>query len=57
MQEYGERLAVNRISNNTYGINVTNNATVNNDLDVESIFDRFMRRLKGEMMNSAEGVH
>ena len=57
MQEYGERVAVNRISNNTYGVNVTNNNSISNKADADSLIDMMLRKLEQSMQMSAEGVH
>lgn len=57
MQEYGERVAVNRISNNTYGLNVTNNNSISRDVDAEGLLNMIARQLMQGVQMSAEGVH
>ena len=57
LREIGEREAVYRLNTNNVKLDMTNNNTVNSELDLDAITDALANRLRNAMNNMAEGVH
>lgn len=57
LREIGEREAVYRLSTNNVKLDMTNNNTVNSELDLDAMTEAFANKLRNAMNNMAEGVH
>lgn len=57
LREIASRDYINRFTTASISVKMTNNNTVNNDMDLDGMVDHLRTKLEEQMLSAAEGVH